>query len=175
LTDQMIPDLESAKAYFPTIETNNEQFTHWLNRSKTDLISLLADTPHGKYPYAGVPWYNTAFGRDGIITALETLWIAPDLSKDVLMFLAAHQSNELREDADAEPGKILHETRGGEMVAMNEVPFRQYYGTIDATPLFAVLAGEYFDRTGDTHSIRQLWPNITAAIKWIDEYGDLDG
>ncbi len=171
----LMPYLNKAKAFFPVIETSNEQFTHWVNRSQADLVSLMADTPYGKYPYAGVPWYNTAFGRDGIITALETLWAAPNLSRDVLLFLAANQADCEDPASDAEPGKILHETRGGEMVALNEVPFRKYYGTIDATPLFVMLAGEYFVRTADEDTIRQIWPNIKAALLWIELYGDSDG
>lgn len=168
-------DLDEVNSYFPLIETTNEQFTHWLNRSKADLISLMAKTPYGRYPYAGVPWYNTAFGRDGIFTALETLWIAPRLSRDVLNYLAACQAQGVNLAADAEPGKILHETRDGEMVNLNEVPFKLYYGTIDATPLFVMLAGAYLDRTADIGTIRDLWPNIKAALHWIDQYGDIDG
>ncbi len=168
-------DIEKTKTYFPVIDTSNEQFTHWINRSQADLVSLMADTPTGKYPYAGVPWYNTAFGRDGIITALETLWAVPRLAKDVLLFLAAHQATTYDEQKDAEPGKILHETRGGEMVALNEVPFKQYYGTIDATPLFVMLAGEYYERTHDLETIQKIWPNIEKAIGWMDTYGDIDG
>lgn len=166
--------LEETRSFFPVIETSNEQFTHWINRSKADLTSLMAETPCGKYPYAGVPWYNTAFGRDGIITALETLWIAPNLARDVLLFLAANQEDQLDEATDAEPGKILHETRGGEMVALNEVPFKRYYGTIDATPLFVMLAGEYYHRTSDLATLKKIWPNIIRAIDWINNYGDID-
>lgn len=173
--EQIEPQLREAKELFPGICTSNEQFNHWLNRSKADLISLTAETPHGRYPYAGVPWYNTAFGRDGIITALETLWLAPELAKDVLLFLAAHQAGEINFEQDAEPGKILHETRGGEMVELGELPFKKYYGTIDATPLFVMLAGAYFERTADLGLIKTIWPNLVAALNWIDEYGDLDG
>ena len=173
--EQIEPQLREAKELFPLVCTSNEQFNHWLNRSKADLISLTAQTPHGRYPYAGVPWFNTAFGRDGIITALETLWLAPDLAKDVLLFLSAHQAREINFEQDAEPGKILHETRGGEMVELGELPFKQYYGTIDATPLFVMLAGAYLERTGDLALIKSIWPNILAAIAWIDKYGDIDG
>ncbi len=169
------PDLHKNNAYFPILETANEQFNHWIHRSQVDLVSLMADTPYGKYPYAGVPWYNTAFGRDGLITALQTLWIAPDLARDVLLFLSALQADELNPATDAEPGKILHETRQGEMVALNEVPFQKYYGTIDATPLYLLLAGAYYERTADLDTVKQIWPNIIAAVKWISQYGDLDG
>lgn len=160
---------------FANITTSNEKFNHWINRSKADLLSLLAQTETGKYPYAGVPWYNTPFGRDGIITGIETLWLIPEISRDVLLFLASKQATELIPEKDAEPGKILHEARTGEMANTGEVPFKEYYGTIDATPLFVMLAGMYYDRTADLEFIKQLWPNIKAAINWINIYGDLDG
>ena len=168
-------DIIKSRSLFPEIFTANEQFNHWLNRSKADLLSLLTQTPYGKYPYAGVPWYNTAFGRDGIITAMEVLWIAPEISRDVLRFLAAMQATEFIPEKDAEPGKIMHETRTGEMANTGEVPFKEYYGTIDATPLFIMLAGMYYERTGNIEFIRSIWANIKAALYWIDHYGDIDG
>lgn len=168
-------ELNSIKRLFANVQTSNTQFNHWINRSRADLLSLLTKTDYGHYPYAGVPWYNTAFGRDGIITAMEMLWLAPEIGKDVLNFLAHKQATELIPEKDAEPGKILHEMRTGEMANTGEVPFKEYYGTIDATPLFVMLAGMYHERTGDISTIRRLWPNILAALKWIDKYGDLDG
>lgn len=165
---------DQGKERMAHIECSNEEFTDWIDRSKFDLISLLRHTPHGFYPYAGVPWYNTPFGRDGIITAMESLWIAPDIARGVLLFLAANQARELDPFRDAEPGKILHEARGGEMASLNEVPFKQYYGTIDATPLFISLAGQYYKRTGDKDTIRLIWENINLALNWIHEYGDID-
>lgn len=177
--DEAISALEQERnktsILFANILTSNEQFNHWINRSKADLLSLLAQTETGKYPFAGVPWYNTPFGRDGIITGIETLWLIPEISRDVLLFLATKQATQLIPEKDAEPGKILHEARTGEMANTGEVPFKEYYGTIDATPLFVMLAGMYYERTADLEFIKQLWPNIKAALAWIDNYGDLDG
>jgi len=172
---KIVPWLEKSKSIIAHVHTSNEQFNHWVNRSKNDLLSLLARTSGGVYPYAGVPWYNTIFGRDGIITAMSTLWAAPEISRGVLAFLAENQARHEDPVQDAEPGKILHEMRYGEMASTGEVPFQRYYGTIDATPLFIMLAGRYLQRTDDLPFIRAIWENITAALHWIDNYGDLDG
>jgi glycogen debranching enzyme len=157
------------------IETSNEQFNDWLQRSTADLATMLSETPHGLYPYAGVPWFSTPFGRDGLVTALETLWIDPGIARAVLRYLAATQATELSEASDAEPGKILHEARGGEMAALGEVPFHRYYGTVDATPLFVLLAHAYFERTGDRELLHELWDPVRRALEWIDTHGDRDG
>ncbi|MGH9406329.1 MAG: amylo-alpha-1,6-glucosidase [Terriglobia bacterium] len=157
------------------VTTSNEQFNDWINRGSADLRMLVTDLPQGPYPYAGVPWFNAPFGRDGIITALETLWIEPAMARSVLAYLASTQATETNPEADAEPGKILHETRQGEMAALKEVPFARYYGSVDATPLFVMLAGAYFERTGDRALIESIWPNIELALRWISNYGDIDG
>ena len=167
--------LHSARADDCLVVTSNEQFNVWLNRSLADLHMMISDTPDGPYPYAGVPWFSTPFGRDGLITAFEFLWVNPTIARGVLAYLAATQAREVVPEQDAEIGKILHETRKGEMAALNEIPYGRYYGSIDATPLFIMLAGTYYERTGDQAFITQIWPNIELALQWIDCVGDLDG
>lgn len=167
--------MDRTNGYCAGIVTSNEGFNDWISRSKSDLITMTTQTPYGLYPYAGVPWFSTAFGRDGIITAMECLWVEPELARGVLQFLAHTQAKEFNDFQDAEPGKIFHETRGGEMANLKEIPFKMYYGTIDATPLFVSLAGAYLERTNDIATIQNLWEHIKSALDWIDHYGDLDG
>lgn len=167
--------LDEAKRRSCDIYTSNAQFNDWLSRSGADLVMLTTDMPEGSYPYAGVPWYSTPFGRDGILTALQYLWVDPSLARGVLAFLAKTQASAEIPDQDAEPGKILHETRTGELAMLGEIPFRCYYGSVDSTPLFVVLAGTYFQRTADLAFLRSIWPNVERALDWIDRYGDMDG
>ena len=157
------------------VQSSSDGFNRWMARSAADLRMMLTDTPHGRYPYAGIPWFSAPFGRDGIITALELLWMSPDVARGVLGYLAATQATEIADAQDAQPGKIVHEIRSGEMAALGEIPFGRYYGTVDATPLFVMLAAAYFARTGDLEFVDQLWPHVIAALEWMDTYGDADG
>ncbi len=150
-------------------------FDAWLQQSRTDVAILTTELATGAYPYAGIPWFSTPFGRDGIFCAWQLLWLDPSLAKGVLSYLAARQACDVSSFEDATPGKIMHETRSGEMAALREVPFGLYYGGVDTTPLFVALAGAYFERTGDTDFISALWPNLRAATLWMETFGDSNG
>ncbi len=167
--------LRTSSSRSAAMVTSNEIFNEVVRRGVSDLYTLITDKPEGPYPYAGIPWFSAVFGRDALITALATLWLDPAITRGVLGHLAANQARDIDPIADAEPGKILHEVRRGEMAELREVPFRRYYGSVDSTPLFIMLAGAYLDRTTDLETIRHLWPNINAALQWIETYGDRDG
>ncbi len=152
-------------------------FDEWLERSRADLALLTTQLPTGPFPYAGIPWFSTPFGRDAIITSLQILWLDPALARGVLAFLAKTQAHERSEFQDSAPGKIMHEARKGEMTALKEVPFGEYYGAVDTTPLFVMLAGAYAERTADYGFIAELWPSLEAAMSWIvsEQANDPDG
>jgi len=168
---------ESSAAEEPrcTVRTSNSQFNQWFERSLADVHMMIVGNPEACYPYAGVPWFSTVFGRDGIITALECLWLNPRIAEGVLLYLSETQAREQDPAKEADPGKIIHEMRHGEMAAMGEIPFGRYYGSVDSTPLYVMLAGAYYQRTGDLQLIRAIWKNIELALAWLDDYGDVDG
>lgn len=168
-------EFESTSFKTCTIRSSKQHFNDWVSRSIADLHLMTTRTESGPFPYAGVPWFSTPFGRDSLITALECLWFDPSLARGVLAFLAATQATEFDAAQDAEPGKILHEMREGEMANLKEIPFGRYYGSVDATPLFVLLAGAYFRRTADRTFLKSVWPNIEMALQWIDRFGDRDG
>lgn len=173
--DEALQHIADYEACVSRIRSSSPDFDAWVGRARSDLRMMTTDTDTGPYPYAGVPWFSTPFGRDGIITALHSLWIHPELARGVLSFLAAHQATDLDASIDAEPGKILHEMRSGEMAALREIPFGRYYGSVDSTPLFLMLAAEYFRTTDDRVLLERLWPNVVRALEWIDRWGDRDG
>ncbi|HET8945144.1 MAG TPA: amylo-alpha-1,6-glucosidase, partial [Dehalococcoidia bacterium] len=157
-------------------KTDNDFFDAVIDRSLRDLRMLWNhEQLEGGYLAAGTPWFDTLFGRDTAIVGLQTLWLKPDLARQCLGALARHQGKKFDPWRDEEPGKILHELRIGEMTSAGELPFSPYYGSIDSTPLFLLLAGEYFQWTGDLEMMRYLEANLRAALHWIDTYGDIDG
>ena len=166
---------QKAQARACIIDSSNEQLNAWITQSVADLYLMLTQKDMGPYPYAGIPWFCTAFGRNGRISALETLWVDPAIAKGVLTYLAQMQASGVDAAHDAEPGKILHETRTGEMAATGEIPFSLYYGSVDATALFLMLLGAYYDRTDDMELVEQLWPAAERALSWIERDGDKDG
>ncbi len=154
------------------LEFSNPQLQEWFGRSLSDLAFLTNKYDSGLYPCAGVPWFAVPFGRDGIITALEMLWAKPEIAKGVLQFLSDRQAKKENAAQDAEPGKIMHETRGDEMSRAGLVPFGLYYGGADTTLLYVLLAGEYLKQTNDKAFVKKIWPNIQDALKWIEDYAE---
>jgi glycogen debranching enzyme len=158
-----------------TINTDNEAIDIGLLwRSKEDLRILCDHLPTGLFPTAGVPWYAVPFGRDALISSLQTLALNPDLARGSLSYLAEHQGRRVDPEREEEPGKILHEIRFGELANLHQIPHTPYFGTVDATPLFLVLLVELLDWTADGEFFSLLLPNVISALNWIDRYGDLD-
>ena len=148
------------------VESTDAHFNAWIRRAGADVGMMMTATPHGRIPAAGLPWLDAIFGRDAIITALQTLWLWPEIARNVLRYLAATQCPDSSGGHGAETGKILNESRAG---------FAPNYFGIDNTPLFVLLAGAYYTRTADLDLMTELWPSINAALRWIDVYGDVDG
>jgi glycogen debranching enzyme len=161
---------------FTNIHTDNEGFNHVLNRSLTDLRMLWTKDPHGQgFFAAGTPWFSTLFGRDSIITSLQTLPFRPELARECLALLARHQGQSLDPYRSEEPGKILHEAREDELSVIGELPYQRYYGSVDSTPLFLLLAAEYFHWTGDREVLISFLPSINAALQWLGNHRDHHG
>ena len=160
-----------------SVETSHLFATRAIERSLADLRLLLNDGPADgeRYVAAGVPWFSCLFGRDSLITALQMLCVRPEIAQGTLAILARLQATESDAWRDAQPGKILHELRAGELARTGEIPHTPYFGTVDATPLWLVLLDEYHGWTGDDALVDALWPNALACLRWMDEEGDADG
>jgi glycogen debranching enzyme len=157
------------------IETDHEILNSVIRRARRDLRLLSDRLPEGYLPSAGIPWFSVPFGRDSLITSLQTMILQPSIAYGSLRFLAAHQGQKVDEWRDEEPGKILHEVRLGEAATLGQVPQTPYYGSVDSTPLFLVAFGELLQWTDDLELMRGLKDNVEAALAWIDRFGDQDG
>lgn len=157
------------------IYTDNELFNSVVNRGKYDLRALLNRTPEGMVYDAGIPWFVAMFGRDSLITSLQTLMLNPNPARETLRILASHQGSKVDDWREEEPGKILHEVRKGELANLGEIPHTPYFGSVDSTLLFVIALGEYFRWTGDRALLTELKQNIIRALEWIDAHGDKDG
>jgi glycogen debranching enzyme len=159
------------------VETSHAYADRAFRRALADLRLLVnsGPGPGERYIAAGVPWFSTLFGRDAIITALQTLAIRPQIAQETLSVLARLQATEEDPWRDAQPGKILHEWRSGELALAGEIPHTPYYGSIDATPLWLMLLDAYERWTADSALVDRLWPNALAAVRWIEEWADADG
>ncbi len=165
-------EFDSASTSF---SSSNSVFDNLLRNAMGDFHALRIPFGNEHVIAAGIPWFATVFGRDSIIAAYQTLSLNPELAKDTLRVLARKQANEVDDWRDAQPGKILHESREGEMTQCGEMPFSPYYGSADATPLWLVLLSETFNWTCDEALVREMLPHAYRALDWIDQYGDLDG
>ena len=157
------------------VETDEEAFNGALAQSVADLKALTIFWEDRRVISAGVPWFASPFGRDALITGFQALLVNPDIARDALLFLAAHQGRKVDDFREEEPGKILHEIRRGELARTGEVPHTPYYGSIDATPLFLILYTEYLRWTNDRASGVALLPAAESALRWIEQSGDKDG
>ncbi len=168
-------EIERLDAGWARISASHESLDLLLQRSIADLTSMMRFAPEGTFLMAGIPWFATLFGRDSMLTALFALPLNPALAVGTLKTLASLQGSQSDSARDEQPGKIVHEIRGGELAAIGEVPFARYYGSVDSTPLFLWLLGRYVETTGDLELGERLWSNAERALDWIERWGDRDG
>jgi glycogen debranching enzyme len=162
----------------PRVECDWDSLKSTYSRSLVDLAALRFSPPIAggrALPAAGLPWFMTMFGRDSIFTSLQALPFTPELAATTLRALGDWQGVRSDDFRDEDPGRILHEMRYGEMTAFEERPHSPYYGSVDATPLYVVLLDEYERWSGDRALVRELEVEARAALRWVDEYADLQG
>ena len=166
---------ENWESVCSNINTDNELYNSVLNRGRSDIRALITTTNEGSIISAGIPWYVAPFGRDALITAMQTMMLNPEPARNTLTMLAKLQGKEVNVWKDEEPGKILHEIRRGELAMLGEIPHTPYYGSVDSTPLFLLTMSEYYKWTADLDFVRDHVDNLKAGLKWMDKYGDRDG
>jgi glycogen debranching enzyme len=174
----MPTSLEDWISAAPKVDTDWHELRQVYRRSLVDLAALRfypESVPNSSLPAAGLPWFMALFGRDSLITSYQTIPFVPELARTTLLALGAQQSLGWDDFRDAEPGKILHELRHGELAYFRERPQSPYFGSADATPLFLVVLDEYERWTGDVTTVRQLEGVARAALEWMEWYGDSDG
>jgi len=161
------------------VRTSNEEFYRMYHQAIDDMAALrlpIEGTDHMVFvPAAGLPWFMAPFGRDSLIVSLQNILVYPEFASGSLDVLGRRQATERDDYRDAEPGKIMHELRYGELAHFKLIPHTPYYGTADATPLYLVTLHAAWRATGDISLLHRHLPNAEAALKWIDEYGDRDG
>ncbi len=160
---------------WPAIQSDSLLLNQVVERATRDLQSLWSSIRGEGFIAAGIPWFTTLFGRDSLITAMQMLPIKPEIAAQTLRLLSTYQAHEEDARRDAQPGKILHELRVGELAAIGSIPHSPYYGSVDATPLFLILMDEYVRWTGDLALFSELRTPMELALQWIDRYGDSDG
>ena len=157
------------------LQSSSNTLNHLFERSIRDLGTLRTILHGQEYFSAGLPWYGTLFGRDSIISSLQSLAFRPAIAEDTLRLLAKYQGKKVNDWRDEQPGKIMHELRVGEMAHLNEIPQTPYYGSVDSTPLFLILVAQHANWTGDLSLFRELKPSVERALDWISRYGDETG
>ena len=159
----------------PRLECDSDDIRRSYRRSLIDLAALRfypETVPDSSLPAAGLPWFMALFGRDSLIASYQALPFVPELCRTTLRALAHQQATDFDDFRDAEPGKILHELRHGELTHFGMRPQSPYYGSCDSTPLFLIVLDEYERWTGDVETIKELEQPARAALRWIEEYGD---
>ena len=180
--DAFAPGAGAARDWQQTVlklRTSNEEFYRFYHQAIDDMAALrlpIEGTDHMVFvPAAGLPWFMAPFGRDSLIVSLQNILVYPEFARGSLDVLGRWQATERDDYRDAEPGKIMHELRYGELAHFKLIPHTPYYGTADATPLYLITLHAAWRATGDHALLEQHLPNAEAALDWIDNYGDRDG